>query len=95
MSIDDIVRLNGLSDANYLYVGQELKVGGGAVVVADRVPAVTPISTNVATRSHTVQSGDTLYGIAGKFGTTVDAVVKANGLANADFISVGQTLAIP
>jgi len=43
---------------------------------------------------YTVQAGDTLYGIAQRFGVTVDALVQANNLTGGA-IYVGQTLRIP
>ena len=39
-----------------------------------------------------VQSGDTLSGIAAELGTSVDQLVADNGIADSDFLSVGQTL---
>ncbi len=39
-----------------------------------------------------VQSGDTLTGIAAELGTSVHELAAANGIADPDFISVGQTL---
>lgn len=42
-----------------------------------------------------VKKGDTLTKIAKKYGTTVDALVKANGIKNPDVIKVGQKLTIP
>ena len=44
--------------------------------------------------SYTVRRGDTVSGIAAKFGTTWTALRKANGLKS-DSIKVGQTLKIP
>ena len=45
--------------------------------------------------THTVQGGESLDGIARRYGVTVDALAKANRLARPDLISVGQKLAIP
>jgi len=42
-----------------------------------------------------VQWGDTVYGIARHFGVTMDAIVRANGLANPNQIRAGQVLIIP
>lgn len=44
---------------------------------------------------HRVQPGETLGAIAERYGTTVEAIVRANGLTNPNFISVGQDLQIP
>jgi LysM repeat protein len=62
--------------------------------------AVTPQPTPPPTqapeqRSYVVQPGDTLHAIAVQFGTTVDALQRANGLADSDLIVVGQRLVIP
>ena len=46
-------------------------------------------------RTYTIKSGDTLYAIAIKFGTTVAAIATANNIANPNQISVGQVLIIP
>ena len=43
---------------------------------------------------HIVQRGDTLYSIARRYGSTVDAVKAANGLTNNN-IHPGQQLVIP
>lgn len=42
--------------------------------------------------AYVVQSGDTLSGIAAELGTSVHELAAANGIANPDLISVGQTL---
>ena len=42
-----------------------------------------------------VRRGDTLYAIARRFGTTVAAVARLNGLVNPSLIYVGQRLKIP
>ncbi len=42
-----------------------------------------------------VQRGDTLYRIAARYGSTVDAIAATNGIANPNRIYVGQRLTIP
>ena len=44
---------------------------------------------------HVVRRGETLFSIAARYGTTTQAIVRANGLPNANRIYVGQRLVIP
>jgi LysM repeat protein len=53
-------------------------------------PTITP--TPVV---HVVQRGDTLQAIAFDFGVSVDALQRANGVENPQFLQVGQRLVIP
>lgn len=64
--------------SDLLLIGQVLKIPSGQ-------------GTNI---SYTVVSGDTLWSIARRYGTTVDAIKRLNGLTG-DEIRVGQTLLIP
>jgi lysozyme len=92
--VEDIMEANGLDDANYIYIGQELIIpgssgdGGSSAVSAQT-------STGAARQVYVVESSDTLYGIAGRFGTTADAIASLNTLADPNFLSIGQELLIP
>lgn len=46
-------------------------------------------------KTYTIQAGDTLGEIAEKFGTTVDALAKTNGIKDKNLIIAGNTLIIP
>lgn len=83
---------------------QLLKAGDKLTVpVAIAIPQeVDPASTGggggsslAASRTHTVQSGDSLTVIAVKYGTTVAAIASANDIKNINNIKVGQVLKIP
>ena len=60
-------------------------------------PNPTPVGYSIGrgVESYVVQSGETLSLIAALFGCTVEEIVAANGLADADSIFAGQTLIIP
>jgi LysM repeat protein len=56
-------------------------------------PETTP--TTVAAPTHTVEPGDTLFLLARRFGTSVEAIAQANGISDPNAIEVGQVLQIP
>jgi LysM repeat protein len=61
-------------------------------------PTRTPTPTLVPTPTpiiYVVQAGDVLGAIAQLYGTTVQAIVEANGITDPDFIRQGQELVIP
>ena len=52
-------------------------------------------ATGTTAKTHKVVSGDTLTKIAKKYGTTVDILVKINGIKNKNIIYVGQIIKLP
>lgn len=48
-----------------------------------------------STKTYTVVKGDTLSKIAKKYGTTVDTLVKLNGIKNKNLINIGQVIKLP
>jgi LysM repeat protein len=102
-SVDAIVQANRLSDPNYIYVGQQLVIpGAGGATTASAgsggasagTSAPAPAASGGGT-TYVVVSGDTLYGIAGRFGTSVSAIAAANNLSDPNYIYPGQQLTIP
>lgn len=84
----DIANINGISSPYIIYVGQVLKVPGG------NVNTNSAPSNNSNSTTYTVKSGDTLSGIAAKFGTTYQKIAADNGIANPNIIHPGQVLKI-
>lgn len=77
-TVDAIKRLNGLT-SDILQIGQVLRI---------------PVSQTQQYITYTVRSGDTLWLLAKRYGTTVDVIKKMNGLTS-DNLSIGQVLRIP
>ncbi|MPV37673.1 lytic transglycosylase domain-containing protein [Georgenia subflava] len=95
-TVGAIVKANDLRSAGLIYVGQRLAVGAAASAPAAPKPAAaaTPAAT-VASGNHTVRAGETVSGLAKKWGTTVAAVIDANKLSSSGLIYVGQRLTVP
>ncbi|MFA6734485.1 MAG: LysM peptidoglycan-binding domain-containing protein, partial [Sphaerochaetaceae bacterium] len=55
-------------------------------------PAPAPAPTGISGGSYTVQPGDTLTGIAQRFGHSVGELAAWSGISNPDVIQVGQTI---
>lgn len=66
-----------------------------AVSPTEPAPTAVPETPAEGSTTYTVQPGDTLFSLAVRYGTTVDAIVQANGLASASQIYAGQQLTIP
>jgi len=79
----EIMEWNGISDANRLQVGQELRLYGEAQAV--EAAQVSPA------RTYTVRSGDSLYSIARSNGVSVGDLKSFNGLTS-NTIQPGQVL---
>jgi len=81
-SASALASANGIANPNRIYVGQRLSV--------PCAPAPMPPA-----RWHTVRWGETLSGIALRYGVSVWAIAHANGIANPSLIYTGQRLYIP
>jgi LysM repeat protein len=79
-----IARANGITNPNHIYAGQRLVIPIGQ---ADGIRHTATV--------HIVQSGETLYSIANRYGVSMWAIARANGVTNPNLIYVGQRLAIP
>ena len=78
----DIVGANNLANPDLIRAGDVLIIPG--VSAPSPEPGV-----------HIVRQGETLRSIANMYGMTVDAIARANGIVNANYIWVGQRLTIP
>ena len=61
----------------------------------DEVQARINAKLGANARYYTVKSGDTLSGIAAKYGTSYQKLAQINGISNPNLIHVGQTIKLP
>ena len=83
VTVDQLVRWNNISNPNLITVGQIL-------YFSDKSS-----SGSGSGITYVVQAGDTLSGIAARFGTTVANLVSLNNISDPNLIYVGQVLKIP
>lgn len=90
VSVAQLRALNGIADPNRIYAGQRLRLSGQPVVAAAAAPAPA-----AAPQVHVVAWGETLTGIARRYGSTISGIASANGIADPSYLRVGQRLSIP
>src|SRR5690625_3788712 len=90
---------NKLSDPNLIRAGQVLKIpGAGGGSSSNTSSGTTPKPSGGSSSSattHTVKSGETVWGIARSYSTTGTAIITANNLGSDGLIRIGQKLTIP
>jgi LysM repeat protein len=104
-TIDAIIAYNGLSSNGLIFIGQRLLIpvrAGQGTPVIPPTPVPTPVPGGgqgsgglVEPGVYVVQQGDTLFRIALRFNTTVDALARYNNILNPNRIFVGQRILIP
>lgn len=98
VTVDDIKAWNNLKD-NSISVGQELLVSKSAVAAVPQTTPTVIATSTVPTQpttlktTHTVASGETMYGISRTYNISVDQLKAWNGLT-ANELKMGQVLMI-
>lgn len=80
VSVKELMAANNLTNANYIYQGQELVIPGH-----EKQEYV----------EHVVQPGESLLTIAARYGVSVWDIAAHNGIFNINLVVVGQRLVIP
>lgn len=58
-------------------------------------PRATPTARKEASSTYTVQSGDTLFSIAKRYGVSAQSLASQNGVSENGLVKVGQQLKVP
>ncbi len=90
-TVQAIAQANRLRNPNYIWVGQRLIIPVGG----QSNGSLRGGGNTTGSRVHIVRRGENLSRIAARYGTSVWAIMQANGLRNPNYIWVGQRLRIP
>jgi LysM repeat protein len=93
-TVTAIIETNELDGNASIQVGQVLVIPVRAVPTATQ-PPVTPTTLPINTIGYVVQFGDSLAGIAQRYGTTVEMLAQLNGIVNVNNLRAGQRLIVP
>ena len=86
-TVQEIVNLNGIANPNLIFPGQVFRIITNSNTLGQQTGEAGSIV-------YTVQRGDTLSGIAFRFGTTVQEIARTNRIRNVNLIFPGQQLKI-
>ncbi|MDQ4138711.1 MAG: LysM peptidoglycan-binding domain-containing protein [Actinomycetota bacterium] len=98
-SATTLLAANNLKATSIIYPGQTIVIPGRPVAASPgtsgpSTPVVATAAPPLASQ-YVIRAGDTVSGIAARFGVSTRAVLDANGLGWNDTIYVGRTLRIP
>jgi len=85
----EVLAANGLGWSSLIFPGQRLALPGGSAPVAPKPTAASDI------RRHAVVAGDTISGIAERYGVSTRDVLSANGLSSSSLIFPGESIVLP
>jgi lipoprotein YgeR len=98
LTVGELRTANNLSENDILKTGQKLIIPSADISNAAALSATPDTSSSAAaagqTKSYTVQKGDTLYGIARKFGMKLPELLSLNNTRTDVVIKTGQKLIV-
>lgn len=99
ITVPELRAANNLSESDVLKVGVKLVIPSADIENAAALSATKNVQTSSektsATTTYTVQKGDTLYGIARKYGIKLNELLALNNLDNSATIKIGQKILVP
>lgn len=89
MTLAELLRFNGLTNSNFIWVGQKLRITARVAPVKSDKEAEPKLAI-----IHIFKAGDSLETLAAENNTSLEAILRANGLPHEKFVWVGQRLRI-
>ncbi len=93
-TLQELLQLNNLQDEDIVYAGEKLCVSAGRRY-ASHPTGQQSYGSPMASFYHTVAKGETLSGIAERYGVKMADIAWANNLGDEDYVQQGQRLVIP
>jgi LysM repeat protein len=99
VSVAELAQANGLDDPRHIVTGTTLVIPEPAAPApapaAPTAPAAPAPAPGEGSRTHHVRPGNTLWGLARRYGVPADAIASANGLTDPRALRAGSTITIP
>jgi membrane-bound lytic murein transglycosylase D len=95
VSVRQLRAWNALASNAKIRAGQRIRVAAPSRAAPSRPRVVASSGSEPGSRVHRVRRGETLTGLARRFGVSVQALREANGLSAGDAVRAGVTLKIP
>lgn len=91
MSVDRLMAINGIRNADHVEAGQTLRVSGRVASAADG-GAASGSSYRRGASEHLVQPGESLSSIADGYGVPMSRIVAINAISDPDLVQAGTRL---
>lgn len=94
VTVEALAAANRLVLTAILPLGRSLEIPSGAAPVPASRPAARTAARPERSAVHVVRSGETLWEIAGRYGTRVEDLMAINDLGDSDWIKPGQRIVV-
>lgn len=91
VTISQIVNINQIQNPNLIYPGQQIRITSISAPNCNQNQTISPPITGI---TYIVKRGDSLWGIARKYGVSVRYLVEKNNIQNPNLIYPGQIIRI-
>jgi membrane-bound lytic murein transglycosylase D len=88
----ELIGWNGLDRLGRIRIGQRIRVSSPEVRTAS---STLPVPDQAGGKTHIVRRGETLTGLAKRYGVSIQALREANGLSERQTLKTGLALRIP
>ena len=99
ISIDELCRLNGITEKSVLRIGQTIQYNSSKTVSSAVASKTTTTATNTAPDGdvhqpvyHQIKEGDTLGAIAQKYGISISQLCELNNITRTTILRIGRTI---